>query len=103
MAENEEKFDEKIDTSNGGAKGNEETSAQALEVTSLGNFELNGKLSVNENPKLKRMTSFIEPSELKVNESNVSAPNEQNEQNNRHIFPRNRLQGQTLCLHVQRP
>lgn len=67
-------------------EGGEETSALALEVTSLGNFQLNGKLSVNENPKLKRMTSFIKPgfiktSELKVNESNASEPNEQNKQN----------------------
>lgn len=42
-------------------EGGEETSAQALEVTSLGDFELNDKLSVNEKPKLKRMTSFIKP------------------------------------------
>ena len=72
-------------------EGGEETSAQALEVTSLGDFELNDKLSVNENPKLKRMTSFIKPrfiktSELKVNESNVSEPNEQNKQNSGRIF-----------------
>lgn len=72
-------------------EGGEETSAQALEVTSLGDFELNDKLSVNEKPKLKRMTSFIKPrfiktSELKVNESNVSEPNEQNKQNSGRIF-----------------